>query len=151
MSVHNKLYVRTELFTPRVDGTDFTTADWAYLGTINQNMATTDEVTFTSVTYNNGSNTTKIQAGATSNYTLTLPVDDGLVGEVLQTNGSGVLSWTANAGGGDVVRGRYTEGLVNGEPVESYMDAQGIPADSSTETYAALWDTLVPSTLTKLK
>ena len=40
--------------------------------------------------------------------------------------------------GGDVVRGRYTEGLVNGDPVESYMDAPGIPADSSTETYAAL-------------
>jgi len=40
--------------------------------------------------------------------------------------------------GGDVVRGRYTEGLVNGEPVDSYTDAPGIPADSSTETYAAL-------------
>jgi glucose-6-phosphate 1-dehydrogenase len=40
--------------------------------------------------------------------------------------------------GGDVVRGRYTGGLVNGSPVEGYMDAEGIPADSSTETYAAL-------------
>jgi glucose-6-phosphate 1-dehydrogenase len=40
--------------------------------------------------------------------------------------------------GGDVVRGRYTGGLVDGAPVESYMDAEGIPADSSTETYAAL-------------
>jgi hypothetical protein len=98
MSVHNKLYVRTELFTPRVDGTDFTTADWAFLGTIDQNMASTDEVTFTSVTYNNGANTTKIQSGATSNYTLTLPVDDGDVGDVLQTNGSGVLSWAASGG-----------------------------------------------------
>lgn len=35
----------------------------------------------------------------TSNYTLTLPVNDGANGEVLQTNGSGVLSWTASAGG----------------------------------------------------
>ena len=96
MSVHNKIYVRTELFTPRVDGTDFTTADWAYLGTINQNMASTDEVTFQSVTYNNGVNTTKIQTGATSNYTLTLPIDDGLTGEVLQTDGAGILSWASS-------------------------------------------------------
>lgn len=42
------------------------------------------------------------------------------------------------AEGGDVVRGRYTGGLVNGEPVPSYLDADGIPAESSTETYAAL-------------
>jgi len=40
--------------------------------------------------------------------------------------------------GGDVVRGRYTGGVVDGAPVESYMEAEGIPADSTTETYAAL-------------
>lgn len=40
--------------------------------------------------------------------------------------------------GGDVVRGRYTEGLIEGESVESYLDAEGIPAESTTETYAAL-------------
>jgi len=40
--------------------------------------------------------------------------------------------------GGDVVRGRYTSGWVNGKPVEGYMEAQGIPEDSITETYAAL-------------
>lgn len=39
---------------------------------------------------------------------------------------------------GDVVRGRYTEGLIEGEPVEAYLDAEGIPNDSITETYAAL-------------
>ena len=38
--------------------------------------------------------------GTTTNYTLTLPVDDGASGEVLQTNGSGVLSWAAAASGG---------------------------------------------------
>lgn len=31
-----------------------------------------------------------------ANYSLTLPVDDGLVGQVLQTDGSGVLSWKSN-------------------------------------------------------
>ena len=29
------------------------------------------------------------------------------------------------------IRGRYTGGLVNGKPVEGYLDAQGIPADST--------------------
>jgi hypothetical protein len=95
MSVHNKLYVKTELFAPRVDGSDFSTADWAFLGTIDQNMAAADEVEFKAVTLNNGSNTTKLQTGATTNYTLTLPVDDGGAGEVLSTNGSGVLSWAS--------------------------------------------------------
>ena len=42
------------------------------------------------------------------------------------------------ANGGDVVRGRYIEGLIDGEPVRSYINADGIPADSITETYAAL-------------
>lgn len=31
-------------------------------------------------------------------YTLTLPVDDGLPGEILSTNGSGVLSWASASG-----------------------------------------------------
>jgi len=37
-----------------------------------------------------------------TNYTLTLPVDDGLSGQALTTNGSGVLSWSTVATG-DVV------------------------------------------------
>ena len=40
--------------------------------------------------------------------------------------------------GGDVVRARYSHGLVNGSPEPAYADEVGIPADSSTETYAAL-------------
>ncbi|MDQ8194427.1 glucose-6-phosphate dehydrogenase [Coraliomargarita sp. SDUM461004] len=40
--------------------------------------------------------------------------------------------------GGDVVRARYTNGLVKGEPVKGYAEEQGIPEDSSTETYAAM-------------
>jgi glucose-6-phosphate 1-dehydrogenase len=42
------------------------------------------------------------------------------------------------AEGGDVVRARYTEGLVRGERVKGYLDEEGIPGDSTTETYAAL-------------
>lgn len=37
-----------------------------------------------------------------SSYTLTMPVDDGNSGQVLTTDGTGVLSWTTN-GAGDVV------------------------------------------------
>ena len=34
----------------------------------------------------------------TANYTLTLPVDDGANGQVLSTDGSGILSWTSVSG-----------------------------------------------------
>jgi hypothetical protein len=98
MSVHNRLYVKTELFTNRVDGTDLTTADWAFLGTVDQNLAKADEVEFKSATLNNATATTKIQTAATGNYTLTLPVDDGLNGDVLKTDGAGVLSWDSTGG-----------------------------------------------------
>jgi glucose-6-phosphate 1-dehydrogenase len=43
-----------------------------------------------------------------------------------------------DAEGGDVVRARYAKGLVQGEPVKGYMEEEGIPGDSTTETYAAL-------------
>lgn len=38
-------------------------------------------------------------ASTTGAYTLTLPVDDGASGQVLTTNGSGVLSWSTPAAG----------------------------------------------------
>jgi glucose-6-phosphate 1-dehydrogenase len=40
--------------------------------------------------------------------------------------------------GSDVVRGRYTEGMIDGEAVKAYAEEAGIPGDSTTETYAAL-------------
>jgi hypothetical protein len=98
MSVHKNLYVKSELFTNRVDGTDFTTADWAFLGTVDQNLAKTDNVQFQSVTLTNGSAVTKIETGLYlgSNYTLVLPPDGGAAGQVLQTDGTGVLTWTSS-------------------------------------------------------
>lgn len=39
---------------------------------------------------------------------------------------------------GDVVRARYSSGLINGQLVQGYKEELGIPADSTTETYAAL-------------
>ena len=38
----------------------------------------------------------------------------------------------------EVVRGVYSEGLVGGEKVMGYLDEDGVPSTSSTETYAAL-------------
>ncbi len=37
-----------------------------------------------------------------------------------------------------VVRAQYTGGLINGQPVPGYRDAEGVPKDSATETYVAL-------------
>ena len=50
----------------------------------------------------NGSNAVKIRAPDTlaADYVLTLPADDGASGEVLTTDGSGNLTWTAGGGGG---------------------------------------------------
>lgn len=47
----------------------------------------------------NGTDTVTIKAPASlaAAYVLTLPVDDGASGEVLSTDGSGVLSWVSNA------------------------------------------------------
>ena len=41
-------------------------------------------------------------------------------------------------GAEDVVRARYLEGLVDGEPVNAYLKEDDIPKSSTTETYAAL-------------
>ena len=40
--------------------------------------------------------------GGGGTYTLTLPADDGLAGQFLQTDGAGVTSWQTIAGGGNV-------------------------------------------------
>jgi glucose-6-phosphate 1-dehydrogenase len=38
----------------------------------------------------------------------------------------------------NTVRGRYTAGMGEGKEVPGYLDEEGVPADSQTETYAAL-------------
>ena len=50
----------------------------------------------------------------------------------------GIQPLSLDADSGDVVRARYDSGLVDGQPVKSYKEEEGIPDDSSTETYAAL-------------
>lgn len=52
------------------------------------------------LTLTEGVFTTSITCGATSNWTLKLPGDDGTSGQILTTNGSGVTSWQTPVGGG---------------------------------------------------
>ena len=45
---------------------------------------------------------------------------------------------TLDSENADVVRARYDAGLIGGSPVSGYLEGEGIPDDSTTETYAAL-------------
>ena len=56
--------------------------------------------------------TLQAPASITAAYSLTLPVDDGGAGEVLTTDGSGVLSWAAAAAGDITAVGSMTGGAV---------------------------------------
>ena len=46
--------------------------------------------------------------------------------------------WTAQTLSQHIVRGQYTEGAVNGEPVPGYCQEPGVNPDSTTETFVAL-------------
>ena len=55
------------------------------------------------------SNTITVQAPAlASSYSLTLPVDDGVSGQFLQTDGSGVLAWATTGSPGDIQETSFT-------------------------------------------
>ena len=55
---------------------------------------------------------------AAASYTLTLPNNDGDADQVLQTNGSGVLTWADSGGGGASVELVATGALPNGNVVQ---------------------------------
>jgi hypothetical protein len=67
-----------------------------------------------------------------TNYTLTLPTDDGASGEYLQTNGSGTLTW-ASAGSGDVTAASNMtdNSLVKGDGGSKGVQDSGILIDDS--------------------
>ena len=95
------------------------------------------------------SNYAAIQAPNTlsANYTLTLPADDGTNGQVLSTDGTGVLSWASVGGTGTVTSVDMTvpTGLsVSGNPITgagtlavTYSSGYSIPTTASQTN----WDT----------
>lgn len=62
-------------------------------------------------------------ASLAANYTLTLPADDGTNGQVLTTNGSGVLTWTTNGAG--TVTSVGGAGTVNGLTLTGTVTSSG--------------------------
>src|SRR3989338_4243735 len=74
----------------------------AFTGTITTGVAggTTGAVNLKGTTSGTVTLTTASIAGT---YTLTLPIDDGTVGQFLKTDGSGITSWATLSGGGDAL------------------------------------------------
>jgi len=83
-----------------------------------------------------GTNFAKIQAPATlaGDYTLTLPVDDGTSGQVLSTDGSGVLSWADVAAGTNA-----TTNLLDNGGFEIWQRGTSFSAPASTAYTADRW------------
>jgi hypothetical protein len=65
-----------------------------------------------------------------SDYSLTLPTTDGDNTQVLQTNGSGVLSWVANSGAANITD------IANGAKVTGATDAVSITHDNTDATFS---------------
>jgi glucose-6-phosphate 1-dehydrogenase len=49
-----------------------------------------------------------------------------------------VLRSLAPIGSEDFIRGQYVAGEIDGEKIPGYLEAEGVPADSTTETFVAL-------------
>ena len=87
----------------------------------------------------NGTDNVKIQAPASldASYTLTLPEDDGTSGQVLQTDGSGVLTWATQASGytgWTISDGTTTETIHSGNTL-TVLAGEGIDTTvSATDT-----------------
>jgi hypothetical protein len=85
----------------------------------------------------NGSNYVALKAPATvaTNYTLTLPGTAGTNGQVLSTNGSGVLSWvTPSTGSGDFLANGSVAMTGQLRAISGTSSAPGITFDSDLDT-----------------
>jgi hypothetical protein len=78
-----------------VNGTGTATATLGVASTTSAALKIYNSASAYSVTIASGNNT--------ANWTMTLPVDDGTNGQLLQTDGNGNLSWYTNTSTGDVV------------------------------------------------
>lgn len=98
------------------DGDATVNGNWDFTGTIQTGADGTDgalviysEQGGTDYTY-----TIQPHAAATDNVVLTLPVDDGTSGQILQTDGSGALSWANQAGADNLGDHTATQDLILG-------------------------------------
>lgn len=74
---------------------------------------------------------TALKAAALSaSYTLTFPVDDGTTGQVMTTNGSGVLSWTTPSGSSSI-NNKETFTLSGTDITNQYIDLAQVAKVSS--------------------
>ena len=73
--------------------------------------------------------TLRVPSSLATNYTLTLPPNVGAAGEVLTTNGAGVLSWTAPIGGGSDVTALPFNYITT---LNNYNISVGIQTESKT-------------------
>jgi hypothetical protein len=90
---------------------------------------------------------TFLPAAITTSYTLTLPPDDGLLGQVLSTNGSGVTSWVSNtspdsrfyafgpAAAATLSATFTTVNVVNSITGANYANASGVVTITAAGTY----------------
>jgi hypothetical protein len=77
-------------------------------------------------------------AGMTASVVLTLPTDDGSAGQVLQTDGSGVLTWASAAATTDLVHVNSTSVAFNtGSPVSLFT----LPANAVVHNVEVIIDT----------
>jgi hypothetical protein len=85
-----------------------------------------------------GTNYTGFKAQAQAgNVTYTLPAADGTTGQVLQTNGSGVLSWATAAGGSTPLSGITASTADNNIPNGNFTNTWNF--NSNTTKTAFLW------------
>ena len=96
----------------------------------------------------NNTHGVKIQSpahSAAADYTLTLPVDDGASGELLSTDGNGVLSWASAGGGsgtvtsiGSTANGGLKTNIAAGAAITTSgtlgMDANSLTSDTYTSS-----------------
>jgi trimeric autotransporter adhesin len=96
-----------------------------------------NQITANSLRLNNAGSYVSINTPAAANYALTLPADDGAANQVLQTDGSGVLSWVTSLVSGST--GLFADGTA-AAPSISFTN------DSNTGLYTPAADTLAVTT-----
>lgn len=97
--------------------------------------STARSVKFYDGTFTNGVSI-KSPDSLSANYTLTLPPDDGTSGQVLQTNGTGTLTWVTPSGGGSTP-GHQLFTLSAGDITNGYVTLTNAPIANSVMMFVS--------------